>query len=263
MTAPWWQGSVGGAGRDQSVKGESCAAASLSSIRRWAVLIQATRARTSCVLQWQAVGFVQTNRLRLREGERRNLPPNCLTPGTREVESLQTSHQQSLHCIWKGERGKVNIRYAWQITWRVGGEVNVYRPEAYCINVCTSLYADKMAEGSIKDGKKKQKHNICLHLLSTRERESSDSNYALIRHFIKKPQKNQHPFFITHSLFSSPHVYLHDRSVMSPVWSESSGLLLQQIPFSVNIQELTHILRATYSQVASRKKNRTQPSRLK
>lgn len=95
---------VGGVGRDQFVEGESCAAAALSSVRRWAVLIQATRARMSCVLQWQAVGFVQTKRLRLREGERRNLPPNCLTPGTREVESLQTSHQPSLHCIWRGER---------------------------------------------------------------------------------------------------------------------------------------------------------------
>lgn len=50
-------------------------------------------------------------------------------------------------------------------------------------------------------------------------------------------------------------IYLHDLSVMPPVWSESSGLLSLQIPFSVNIQELTHILRATYfsSQVANRK----------
>lgn len=52
-----------------------------------------------------------------------------------------------------GEKGKVNIMYAWQITWRVGGDENVYRPEDYCINVCTSLDANKMAEGSVNNGK--------------------------------------------------------------------------------------------------------------
>lgn len=96
--------------------------------------------------------FCPDKRLRRREGERRNLPPNWLTPGTREVESLQTSHQPSLHCILRRERGKVSIKYAWQITWRVGGDV--HRPEEYCINVCTSLYADKMAEESVNNGKK-------------------------------------------------------------------------------------------------------------
>lgn len=70
----------------------------------------------------------------------------------------------------------------------VGGEVNVYRPEAYCINVCTSLYADKMAEGSVNDRQIiRGTTYVCTFFLP--QRESSDSNYALIRHFIKNKLK--------------------------------------------------------------------------
>ena len=91
-----------------------------------------------------AGGWFCPDRLRLRRGERRNLPPNWLTPGTIEVESLQTSHQPSLHCIWRGERGNVNIRYAWQITWGVGGDENVYGPNGVLHQcLCQFIHREK------------------------------------------------------------------------------------------------------------------------
>lgn len=58
-----------GRGRDQLFEGESCAAAALSSVRRWAVLIQATRARTSRVLQ--LVGSWVSSRQKKTQTERR------------------------------------------------------------------------------------------------------------------------------------------------------------------------------------------------
>lgn len=49
------------------------------------------------------LGFVQTERLKSESRGMQEIcaPPlhNCLTAGTRDVKSLETSHQPSLHCI--------------------------------------------------------------------------------------------------------------------------------------------------------------------
>lgn len=118
VTAPWWRGSVGGVGRDQlKVEGESCAAAALSSVRRWAVLIQATRARTSCVLQWRAVGFVQTKKTQdWEKGIAGICPPTGWLQGQEKWRACRPVTSQVYTA--SGEKGGVCIRYAWQITWR-------------------------------------------------------------------------------------------------------------------------------------------------
>lgn len=170
-----------GRGRDQLFEGESCAAAALSSVRRWAVLIQATRARTSRVLQ--LVGSWVSSRQKKTQTERRgtqeSAPPwtawlqgqekwRACRPVTSQVYTASEERE---------EGGKVNIRYAWQRTWRVGGDENVYRPEEYCINVCTSLYADKMAEGPVNN-------KITIRILCYYQKQECDSHCIEITPFL-------------------------------------------------------------------------------
>lgn len=98
VTAPWWRGSVGwegSVGRRWILcsccallsKEMSCADPSNAGEDELC-----TPMAGSWVLSWQKDSDWE-------KGNAGNLPPNCLTPGTREVESLQTSHQPSLQCI--------------------------------------------------------------------------------------------------------------------------------------------------------------------
>lgn len=107
VTAPWWRGSVGGAGRDQSIEGESSAAAALSSVRRWAVLIQATRARTSRELQWWAVGFVQKKTQTERRGMQESAPQLADSRDKRSGEPADQSPAKStLHLERRQRKGQ-------------------------------------------------------------------------------------------------------------------------------------------------------------
>lgn len=99
VTAPWWWGSVGWEG-SVGRRWTFCSCCAL--LGKEMSCADPSNARKNELCTPMAGGWFcpDPKRLRLREGERRkSAPPNCLIPGTREVESLQTSHQPSLHCI--------------------------------------------------------------------------------------------------------------------------------------------------------------------
>lgn len=69
--------------KERKKEGDSCAAAALSSVRRWAVLIQATQIRSGGVLQWQ-VSFAQTETQIKRRGSQESAPRKLADSGEKK-----------------------------------------------------------------------------------------------------------------------------------------------------------------------------------
>lgn len=112
ISLPLWQHHGDGAvwaGRDQTAEGESCAAAALSSVRRWAVLIR--RRRTGRGLQWWAAVFVRAKGAAERKGMQDVCLPGSLTTGTREVASPPAVTSRTYTASGK-ERRKL-VKHAW------------------------------------------------------------------------------------------------------------------------------------------------------
>lgn len=126
-------------------------------------------ATTSCVLQWRAQVLFQT-RDSDWEGNSGICPPTGWLQGREKWRACRPVTSQVYTAsgeerVRKRERErKVNIRYAWQITWGLGGDESVYRPEERCISACSRLYADKMDEESVNNekGNVSEKQHSCI-----------------------------------------------------------------------------------------------------
>lgn len=72
------------------------------------------------------VGFIQTKTQSERRGMQESSPRPADSRDERSGEPADQSPVKSTLHLERREKGKVSIRYAWQITWRVGGDEIVY-----------------------------------------------------------------------------------------------------------------------------------------
>lgn len=131
ISLPLWQhhgDRAARAGGDQMVEGEFCAAAALSSVRRWAVLIRTRRMGRG--LQWWAVVCVRAKAPAGRKGTQEVCLPGSLTTGMREVASPRAVTSRTYTASGK-ETHKVNVKHVWSI------KSSRFMDETVCIRLYT------------------------------------------------------------------------------------------------------------------------------